>query len=115
MVLVATLRFPWKNSLILLWYLGTIEPYTSKGERFGIAPSAAFNTVKRVSQALVDNYVGEFIKWPTGNRYEDVMAGFEEKHGIPGVVGAIDGTHIPIKAPTLKISKTTSIEKNFTQ
>ena len=89
-----------KQTLILLWYLGNIEPYTSIGERFGIAPSAAFNTVKRVSQALVDNYVGEFIKWPTGNRYEDVMARFEEKHGIPGVVGAIDGTHIPIKAPT---------------
>ena len=46
----------------------------------------------------MDNYVGECIKWPTGNRYEDVMAGFEEKHDIPGVVGAIDGTHIPIKA-----------------
>ena len=72
-----------KQTLILLWYLGNIEPYTSIGKRFGIAPSAAFSTVKRVSQALVDNYVGEFIKWPTGNHYKDVMAGFEEKHGIP--------------------------------
>ena len=76
-----------KRTLILLWYLGNIEPYTSIGERFGIAQSAAFNTVKRVSQALVDNYVSEFIKWSTGNPYEDALAGFEEKHGIPGVVG----------------------------
>ncbi len=27
--------------------------------------------------------------------------GFQDKTGFPGVIGAIDGTHIPIPAPTL--------------
>ena len=28
-----------KQTLILLWYFGNIEPYTSIGKRFGVAPS----------------------------------------------------------------------------
>ena len=41
----------------------------------------------------------EFIKFPTGQKAKEVMEAFEEKKGFPGVIGAVDGTHIPIKAP----------------
>jgi len=41
----------------------------------------------------------EFITIPTGQKAQAVMEAFEEKRGFPGVMGAIDGTHIPIKAP----------------
>ena len=41
----------------------------------------------------------EFIKIPTGQKAQAVMEAFAEKKGFPGVMGAIDGTHIPIKAP----------------
>ena len=40
----------------------------------------------------------EFIKIPTGQKAQEVMEAFEEKKGYLGVIGAIDGTHIPIKA-----------------
>ena len=80
--------------------MGTLEPYDLVAERFGIAKSAAFNVVKRIGSALVNNFKKEFIKWPTGAAAAEVMANFEQKEGIPGVIGAIDGSHIPIKAPS---------------
>ncbi|XP_037930815.1 putative nuclease HARBI1 [Teleopsis dalmanni] len=38
--------------------------------------------------------------WPGGSIAADVMKKFEEKHEIPGIIGAIHCTHIPIKRPT---------------
>lgn len=40
-----------------------------------------------------------FITWPEGNRVEEVMKGFAATSAFPGVIGAIDGTHINIRAP----------------
>lgn len=37
------------------------------------------------------------MKFPTGQKAQAVMERFEEKKGFPGVMGAIDGTHTPIK------------------
>ena len=39
------------------------------------------------------------IKRPSGSRAVEVMEGFEEHKRVPAVIGAIDGPHIPIKAP----------------
>ena len=49
--------------------------------------------------ALVNNYRNELIKWPPGKTLRNTTIKFEDMKGFPGVVGAIDGTHIPIKAP----------------
>ena len=68
--------------------------------------------MKRAGSALVNNFTvtQEFIKWPTGAAAAEVMANFEQKKGIPGVIGAIDGSHIPIKAPS-ENQENTSIER----
>ena len=59
--------------------MGTLEPYDLVAERFGIAKSAAFNVVKQVGSALVNNFKQEFIKWPTGAAAAEVMAKFDRK------------------------------------
>ena len=33
-------------------------------------------------------------------QWDEIKESFEIKHGIPGIVGAIDGTHIPLAMPT---------------
>ena len=48
---------------------------------------------------LFRNYRMTFIKWPTGTNATEVMDGFEAKRGLRGVIGAIDGSHVPIAAP----------------
>ena len=43
----------------------------------------------------------EFIYMPeSASEIDDVKKGFYEVAGFPGVIGCIDGTHIPIIAPS---------------
>ena len=74
--------------LVTLWYLGHNDPYYEIAERFSIAASAAFNSVKRVCSTLVSNYMNELIEWPTGQKLIDTIDAFERIKGFPGVVGA---------------------------
>lgn len=41
------------------------------------------------------------ISWPTFDKIPDVIQGFHRISGVNNVVGAIDGTFIPIKAPVV--------------
>lgn len=90
-----------KQILITLWVLGNQKSYRSIGERFNVAKSTVFNCLLRVCNALVNNYRQTLIRWPTEEQDVDVMDGFEAMRGFPGVIGAIDGSHIPIKAPQI--------------
>ncbi|XP_052125186.1 uncharacterized protein LOC127749740 [Frankliniella occidentalis] len=40
-----------------------------------------------------------FIKWPDALEKEEIKSDFKERHGYPGVVGAIDGVLFPIQTP----------------
>ena len=42
---------------------------------------------------------GVFL-WPTSPKISQIAHEFQEMGGIPGVVGALDGCHINIKAPS---------------
>lgn len=54
--------------------------------------------VIRVSHALASRY-REVIQFPQGNNLRQVKRGFMDIGRIPGVVGAIDCTHIPMQSP----------------
>lgn len=60
--------------------------------------ATAIRSVRRVSYAL-HCLAPRFIAWPMGDRVEEVMAEFEQRSGFPRILGAIDGTHIRIRAP----------------
>ncbi|KAK9701320.1 DDE superfamily endonuclease [Popillia japonica] len=48
---------------------------------------------------LANQEVYSYICWPIGSNLENVTEMFYKKQGFPGVVGAIDDTHIPITPP----------------
>lgn len=54
--------------------------------------------MRRVINALYEK-VGTFISWPNRQDAEQTMETIENNYGFPGVIGAIDGTHIKITAP----------------
>jgi len=54
--------------------------------------------VRRVINALYEKR-GTFIFWPSRQEAEKTMETIENHYGFPGVIGAIDGTHIKITAP----------------
>jgi hypothetical protein len=41
-----------------------------------------------------------YVKLPTGDELKNIVRGYEESWGFPNCGGAIDGTHIPIIAPS---------------
>ena len=84
-----------------LWCLGTAELYHQVGGRCNLTKGACRGIVKRVVKALAINIAANIIQWPVGERATTVADGFRMKsHGFPGIVGAVDGCHIPIKRPT---------------
>lgn len=54
--------------------------------------------VRTVSRGIAENQ-RYFIKWPDAAQCADSVQRFQNRNGFPGVIGAIDGTHIPIQAP----------------
>lgn len=67
-------------------------------EKFNVGKATAPKAVRRVTKAIV-NLVPLFIKWPKGEKVEEVFKGFAACSAFPNVIGAIDGTHINIKVP----------------
>ena len=88
-----------KHLLITLWFLGNQESIRSVSDRFNVTKSSVFTCVNRVCRALKNNVTTQIIVWPTQERAQVIMDGFRMYRGLQGVRGAIDGSHIPIKAP----------------
>jgi len=56
----------------------------------------------RVTHALRD-ISSEIICWPEDHNIDRIKKEFNEKAGMPDVIGAIDGSHIEIEAPKVCI------------
>ena len=43
----------------------------------------------------------EYIKFPeTRQQIKAAAEGFQQRCGMPGIIGAVDGTHVPVPGPT---------------
>ncbi|XP_066589982.1 putative nuclease HARBI1 [Prorops nasuta] len=89
---------PYKQIALTLWFLGNQDTYRSIGDRFGVSKDCVWNSVFEVMMILVEN-VQRFIKWPEPHLMTSFEQRFQELSGFPGVIGAIDGSHIAITAP----------------
>ncbi|XP_039302800.1 uncharacterized protein LOC105200612 isoform X2 [Solenopsis invicta] len=49
--------------------------------------------------ATPDSYRNYFIRWPNRREINDYSRRLQIEYGFPGVIGALDGTHICILAP----------------
>ncbi|XP_075060997.1 uncharacterized protein LOC142149570 [Mixophyes fleayi] len=84
---------------IVLWWYATPGEYRTISCLFGVGISTVCTLVHEVTTALLEALYHRFISLPQGQRLDDTIAGFL-KRGFPQCAGAIDGTHIPIIAPT---------------
>lgn len=83
---------------IFLWYISNTNTFREIGNLFGVCKSGAWNSVIKVSDWLIS--IGHnYIKWPSADEVPNIMALWEEKRKIPNIIGAIDCSHIKIKAP----------------
>lgn len=89
---------PLNQLLITLRYYATGNFLSVNGDLFGVHKCTVSRVIKKVSRAIASLYKYH-IKFPAGNRILDVQRAFMQQSGIPGVVGLIDCTHIPIISP----------------
>jgi len=88
---------------VVIRYLATTEPIGSVGTHFRIAkPTVSCDLRDGVDIILQTFQSGDrkTIKFPTGQRLQQVERWFHEKSFIHNVVGAIDGSYIYVKKPT---------------
>lgn len=89
---------PKKNIYMYIWYISNTITFRQVAVLFGVCKSTAWMAVNRATHFLIS--IGhEFLRWHQGSEFQTIAEQFELKAGIPGVIGAIDGTHIIIKAP----------------
>ncbi|XP_071634367.1 uncharacterized protein [Temnothorax longispinosus] len=101
-----------KQLLSTLWLLATPDSYRSVGERFDMGKSSASDSFIRIVKALND-IAGDVIVWPRGDRRIAVQEMFHRIGKLPHVIGAIDGTNIPIKAPKVDARFYISKDKEY--
>ncbi|XP_066590835.1 putative nuclease HARBI1 [Prorops nasuta] len=78
--------------------LATPSSFRCVSDRFGVSKSTSWHCTMRVVIALYKK-VNLFIKWPSANEGMKTMEATQRKYGFPGVLGAIDGTHVKIVKP----------------
>ena len=85
---------------ITLWRLRTNIEYRSIAHLFGVGLSTVCVVVYEVCASIVNTLSSRYIRIPTGEDAQTVVDGFLHTWGFPQCFGAIDGSHIPIIAPS---------------
>ena len=85
-----------------LWFLATGECFRSIGNRFGMGISTFSYALRDFINVIIEKFLAEKIIFPsTESEVSRITNGFKKLGRISNVIGAIDGSHIPIKAPHL--------------
>lgn len=85
--------------LAMLWFLASQDKYASIADRFNFSESTACDAIRKLLKFMSDHLLNKLIVWPSADERQRIAALYEESKGFPGVVGMIDGTHIPIRRP----------------
>lgn len=85
------------QTLIFLWFAGHETSFRDVADRFDITISCLFYVLRRLIKFL-SGISASVIQWPSNVEKTNIERHFREK-GFPGVIGAIDGTHIKIDKP----------------
>ena len=67
-------------------------------DTFGVGVSIVHKIVLELCHVLKKHCRDVFIRWPSPSCFKDISQCLEALHGIRYIVGAIDGSHIPIIA-----------------
>ncbi|KAK3913131.1 Putative nuclease [Frankliniella fusca] len=84
--------------LMVIWLLATPDSYRSVALRFGVTPGTLHYFYSYIIEALRE-LAERYIRWPSQEERQAIKQSWEDATGFPGVIGAIDCTHVPISAP----------------
>ncbi|CAN9513513.1 unnamed protein product [Ophioblennius macclurei] len=84
---------------IALYKLSTCAEYRLIAARFGVHKSTVKKFVYSFCKGVVACVIRGLIRAPDAEEARGIARRFEQKFGIPQVVGCIDGTHVPVLPP----------------
>ena len=90
---------PRRRLALTLYFLASTAEYRTVANLFGVSRSFLCNCVKEVCCAIIQSFP-TVINFPKGDDLLNVLGCYEQRWGFPMCAGAIDGTHIPILAPS---------------
>ncbi|XP_023213243.1 putative nuclease HARBI1 [Centruroides sculpturatus] len=90
--------YPTRSGFGLAWRQKN-DQSGSVADRFNISKSTLYSYLNKVCTELV-KMASDVIKWPKLEEYAYLTRKFKNIACFPGIIGAIDGCHIPIKAPS---------------
>ena len=91
-----------KQVVVTLYYLADEGRLRKVANAFGIGCSTVSTIIRNVSYVLAVYMGPRYIRLPTSEEeLMDKVENFHSQYGIPQCIGATDGTHIDIKAPSL--------------
>ncbi|XP_071571066.1 putative nuclease HARBI1 [Temnothorax nylanderi] len=92
---------PHKVQQIALYYLAHQISMTQIGDKFDVATSTISHCVTTWINCVL-KLVPTLIQWPTINERVSIEEKFRNLAGFPGVIGAIDGCHLNVMAPSMQ-------------
>ena len=86
--------------LLTIWTLANPEAFRSVADRFGLPNrGTAHFSFMNICKLLKQHLGPSVITWPSASDCSSNASSCESRYGFPGVVGCMDGCHIPLKPP----------------
>ena len=90
-----------KQLLIFIRYASSQQTLTEITDTFSVCEATIHAIVHRTLSIICSEMLPDLIKWPSGLKVQEIVDRFFQHKDFPGIIGAIDGSHIPIKPPTV--------------
>nr|CAI5865444.1 unnamed protein product [Callosobruchus analis] len=104
---VLTLRKVSKDIIVLaalrFYATGAYQRTIGQDLNLGLSQTSVHRCIHKVTDIIDEHLAKLFIKFPnTSRKRQEIKVEFMNKYGFPGVVGAVDGTHIAILKPEVE-------------
>ncbi|CAN0403282.1 unnamed protein product [Ascophyllum nodosum] len=91
---------PCERVAMVLFRLGQGATIRATAALFEISDGYVTKYTPEVVQAVKKTMQLKYVAWPTPSEQDYISKAFQKRTGMKNVVGAIDGSHIPIPAPS---------------